>query len=828
MVNGEPQDEQLVGGVAEPEHLTVVPVATGRAGRLDFVAAVLRSAVLVAVCVSVVLVVRGPAQIRTVYLVTGFTALAAITFGTIRYHLLRTRTFQIFGVAAMSGAVVALIPASAELAPYIASIPEFAMAGALTAALRAGSRANHEATTPTGTAIEVGVVVASIGAWFLHALPPAWPRISGSVHLIGTSVLQPVSVLVVLIPCVLLVARLRSFRGPQMFVVGLGVDSVALTGNVAHAAAAPGAADGPVYLVVLILSLGLLAVAFLQPDLVELGTGEAAWRPRRSWQRTAWMFVVPSWVIGAVAIDASSFSEVAWPLLLLTSIGLLAIRARLVDGRSGNAARLRRGSEDGMERSALTVQELYTWCRSIPVMTTAGVEIAVLVVIPSVDLDGRGEQVGAVDAAVDSETVRRLREVMRGADRVDSEWSGDWEICVDRNRFFVVRVRQADPGLGPLRRLPSTRGADVHRTDEDRPASASMERAARSAARWLALPFRTELMAVRVEFGIGFAERRASGPPDPVGVMQDAVWAAQVSGSGEPSPFDPARRAAIRRRAQLGALLDDALDHGSGLSLVYEPIVDLRSGLTVGAEALARWDPPGWGAVGPTEFIPIAEAGPSILQLGTFVMSAACQAAAQAEHRQLVAVNVSGAELAHPDLYRRVMRTLADTGLEPALLTMEITERVVDESVARAADALRRLVSAGVKLSMDDFGTESSGLLRLLKLPWSSVKLDRSLVHGIESLDSPRATLIRSIVEVTGDLGATVVAEGVEDVETLFMVRNLGCQTAQGWVFGRGRADLAAAWNEHHPVGWDVRSPIPPQRRRPGAVQPAARFRTSG
>ena len=793
--------------VPSPAVLVVRPTRRLRSWRVA--SAGLRMLVLTAGCVCAVLVATGSADQQAVFVITGSAALVSVVIGYVRFGLLHTLPFRVLAVGALLGALALAFPPGSVLSPLTSAVSELVIAVGLACAIRVGAIRNRDNSTLGAASVEVGVVVAAVGAWFVNALPRVWSHLFGSAYLIMKFVVLPGTVVVLLVPSVLLLARLRGSRGPVLLASAFALECVALTANIANVAADGTVLAGKFFVVALVVGLVLTALAFLEPSLIDLGTGLARWRSRRSWPRTAWMLVIPGWVIGAVAIGASSASDVVWPLLLLTSIGLLAVRSRLIAGRTPTAG-ARRTSEEAVDRPPLTIDGLRAWCRSMPAETGAGLEIAVIAVIPEVDLDGRGGRAGRVDSAVDDEALRRLREVMAGADRLDPDWGGQWEVGLDRDRFLVVRIRPADTARGPL-----PRRSDAEQ--EPLPVSGSVERAAAAAARWLALPFRTEMMSVRVDFGIGFAERRVGGSPDPSDVVQDAIWAAQGNAAGTPAPFDPARRSAIRRRAQLAALLDDALDTGSGLSVAYEPIVDLRSGRTVGAEALARWHPTDWGVVAPSEFIPIAEAGASILRLGDFVMGTSCRAAARTGGRHQIAVNVSGAELSHPDFYGRVMRVMADTGLEPALLTIEITERVVDDAVTQAADALRRLVSTGVKLAMDDFGTEASGLLRLLALPWHSVKLDRSLVDGIDALDSPRAALIRSVLEVTGDLGTTVVAEGIEDVPTLVLVRDLGCHHAQGFVFGRSSRDLREAWSEHHPSGWDLHSPIPPQWQRAGA-----------
>ena len=314
---------------------------------------------------------------------------------------------------------------------------------------------------------------------------------------------------------------------------------------------------------------------------------------------------------------------------------------------------------------------------------------------------------------------------------------------------------------------------------------------------------------MRFEFSIGYADRVAA---DANVLIQDAIWAAQTAALGHPREHRPGDRTRTRRRARLAAALDDALLDGTGLSVVFEPLVDVRTGRAVGAETLARWSHADWGSVSPGEFIPIAEQNRSMLDLGEWVLDAACRAAAAQTRHRLIAVNLSGVEVAHPDLHERVLRTVDRHQVDPATLILEITESVLAGVIDTASVDLHRLAAAGVKLSIDDFGTEASGLTRLLALPWWSLKLDRSLVAQLGSVDSPSGTLIHAVTKLCSELGAKVVAEGVETSETLGLVTDLGCHLAQGWVFGRGRADLVDAWADQAPPGHIFPGAVPAPR----------------
>ena len=436
------------------------------------------------------------------------------------------------------------------------------------------------------------------------------------------------------------------------------------------------------------------------------------------------------------------------------------------------------------------MSELQQWCRSIEPAAGDQIDFAAVAVLSTTDLDADGNHHERLDEAVDAETASRLVDVTWGIDRLDVGAPARWEIGHDRDRFIVVRARAVvvdpDPGAESF--------------------DAMTYRLTRGFARWLSAPFQVGELSVRPEFVIGYSARTLAAGEDSVGLVQDAVWAAQEAEPGTPSRFDPDQRRLTRRRARLSALMHDAVVDGTGLSVVFEPIVDLRNGRTIGAETLARWSPPDFGPVSPAEFIPIAERGRAMLGLGQWVLTRACTAAvaqlsAQPGGEMLIGVNLAGIEVAQPDLYSRVMRTLETVGLPPQHLTLEITETVVSETIEIAGRGLRALAAAGVRLSMDDFGTASSGLSRMIVLPWNSIKLDRSFVIGLDSAQSPQAALIRAVAQLSGELGFHTVAEGVEDVRCLELVTDLGCDLAQGWVFGKGRVDLSAAWADQRPIG---------------------------
>jgi EAL domain-containing protein (putative c-di-GMP-specific phosphodiesterase class I) len=276
-----------------------------------------------------------------------------------------------------------------------------------------------------------------------------------------------------------------------------------------------------------------------------------------------------------------------------------------------------------------------------------------------------------------------------------------------------------------------------------------------------------------------------------------AMYAAKADGKGRYAVYAADLAAASIGRLQLKGDLSEALARDE-LSLMYQPIVDVASGALMGVEALLRWTHPVQGSVSPGEFIPLAEACGAILPIGRWVLSQAC---AQAATWQLLrpagmtplelAVNVSGRQLTDRQLLPTVRAALADSGLAPHLLTLELTESVLfaeEEDVMAALVALRAL---GVRLAIDDFGTGHSSLSRLSQYPIDTLKVDRSFIDALTPDAPVPDVLVTAILALGGGLGMQVIAEGVETEEQLAALRALGCPQAQGFLFARpGEPDI--------------------------------------
>jgi EAL domain-containing protein (putative c-di-GMP-specific phosphodiesterase class I) len=216
--------------------------------------------------------------------------------------------------------------------------------------------------------------------------------------------------------------------------------------------------------------------------------------------------------------------------------------------------------------------------------------------------------------------------------------------------------------------------------------------------------------------------------------------------------------------------------------------VDVDGGQIVGVEALVRWQHPQRGLVMPLEFIPFAEETGQILPLGRWVLSEACRQA-RAWHdlgnpALTMSVNLSARQLQDPTLVDFVAATLAETGLRPDRLVLELTETALMAEPDAGFQVIRRLKRLGVRLAIDDFGTGYSSLAYLHRLPVDVIKVDRSFIADL-GLGSDRATLARGVLELVRTLQVATVAEGVETAEQLSALRTARCQLAQGFMFSR-------------------------------------------
>jgi len=276
-----------------------------------------------------------------------------------------------------------------------------------------------------------------------------------------------------------------------------------------------------------------------------------------------------------------------------------------------------------------------------------------------------------------------------------------------------------------------------------------------------------------------------------------AMYEAKSRGKGIYRLFEPSMHEIARERLEIEADLRTALDRGE-FRLLYQPVVDLETREMVSVEALVRWEHPTRGLVSPVDFIPAAEATGLIVPLGRWVLGEACRQAVLWEPEPVDAaaraidaapalainVNLSGRQLQDPALMDDVATALAESGLDPHRLVLEITETVLMQRTEETLEALHALKALGVRLAIDDFGTGYSSLSYLQRFPVDVLKIDRSFIKDIGHAEN-NAAIARTVIALGDLLSLRTVAEGIETPEQLARLKTLGCVHGQGYHFSR-------------------------------------------
>lgn len=226
--------------------------------------------------------------------------------------------------------------------------------------------------------------------------------------------------------------------------------------------------------------------------------------------------------------------------------------------------------------------------------------------------------------------------------------------------------------------------------------------------------------------------------------------------------------------------------------LVYQPVIDLTTNQVIGAEALLRWTDPERGPRFPDEFIPAIEDAGMIGEVSSFVLGAACDQLANWTNTALLdtesdfklAINISGLDLQDDHLEQRLRQTIAESGVNPVWLSLEVTETALIADLDTAIAGLQRLRGTGVRLAIDDFGVGESSLRYLHRFPVTTVKIDRSFIEALVN-DDRGILIVGSVVSMAETMGLTTIAEGVETAEQANVLRSIGCPAAQGYHFAR-------------------------------------------
>ena len=373
-------------------------------------------------------------------------------------------------------------------------------------------------------------------------------------------------------------------------------------------------------------------------------------------------------------------------------------------------------------------------------------------------------------------------------------------------RHRRVQAHQRYAGTSDRRRVPQGRGGAVAPVGRVRrissPASAGMNSPSSSTASGAPRTF-TALVAriyqaLRTPFdchghqlssdasiGIAIAPRDGTDLFDLLKNADLAMYAAKAAGRRTYRFFDPEMEQQANHRRELEADLRAALAQGA-FELHYQPQVDLRSDGVTGCEALLRWRHPVRGMVSPADFVPVAEETGLIEEIGQWVLRTACAEAATWPADVRIAVNVSPIQFRSETLSLKVAAVLAETGLDPRRLELEITEAVLIADDDAALATLNQLRALGVHIALDDFGTGYSSLQYLQRFPFDKIKIDRSFVKEV-TRNSSSASIIRAVVSIAADRNMITTAEGVETLQQRETVQNLGCTQMQGFLFSAAR-----------------------------------------
>jgi diguanylate cyclase (GGDEF)-like protein/PAS domain S-box-containing protein len=293
-------------------------------------------------------------------------------------------------------------------------------------------------------------------------------------------------------------------------------------------------------------------------------------------------------------------------------------------------------------------------------------------------------------------------------------------------------------------------------------------------------------LSVTVSVGIAISGDQRRSAEELLRDADTALYRAKDKGRSRWEVFDDALRAEAVGRLETERDLRDALDKLQ-LATVYQPIVEMTSGMVIGAEALLRWQHPSAGLMPPAEFIRVAEETGLIVPIGQWVLKQACETLARwrgKDSELTMAVNVSAKQLLRSDLAATVANLCDEYDVKPDWLTLEVTERQLVDLVGSGLSELRSLSSYGVKIALDDFGTGYGSLTYLRSLPVDTVKVDRSFVSGV--LTSPTdLAIVESVIRLGTALNLDIVAEGIEEQAVADRLIEMGCPHAQGYLYGR-------------------------------------------
>ena len=346
------------------------------------------------------------------------------------------------------------------------------------------------------------------------------------------------------------------------------------------------------------------------------------------------------------------------------------------------------------------------------------------------------------------------------------------------------RLQRALKPQDTLGRLTGDMFGVVLLSETDPAAIAKIAEALRRAVRH-PVTFGTREIVLTASVGIAAMDKRHTDAGDLIRDAETAMRSAKRQGMDRIEAFTPAMQSGAFDRLTLEADLRRALERQE-ITLLYQPIVALEDNTVAGFEALMRWDHPKLGRLSPGDFLALAEETDLIAPLGLFALQQTARHLSDWQTRiggrfVFGSVNVSSRQLLNRELVNDVKNAIVRNALPEGALRLEVTESLVMENPEFAAGLLQQMRDLGAGLSLDDFGTGYSSLAYLQRFPFQTLKIDRSFVQGV---GAKRDVLLRSIVALAHDLGLEVVAEGAETLDEVHELHELGCEYAQGFVFG--------------------------------------------
>ncbi len=460
-------------------------------------------------------------------------------------------------------------------------------------------------------------------------------------------------------------------------------------------------------------------------------------------------------------------------------------------------------------------------------METAGLALSsIFLVAAAFAIKGRArlraalaftEAVARTDALTDLPNRRRLYEDLRTALARPDRGGGEVALLLcDLDRFKLVNDVHGHPAGDHLLRLVATRLRSLVRTGDliarlggdefalvvsldaaaqPGPSSEAAAHLARRIITVLEQPFELPdgaIVQIGVSIGIALAWPEDGSADALVRRADVALYRAKADGRSRFHFFDTDLDAHIQKRALLEGELRQAIANDL-LIPHFQPLVDMATERLIGVEMLARWPHPTRGMVPPGEFIPIAEDLGLIGRMTECLLRRACRIATAWPSEILLACNVSPLQLRDRGLPAMVQSILDETGLPAQRLELEITESALVGDIDLARNLLGELKALGVRLALDDFGTGYSSLRHLQMLPFDKLKIDAGFVRAMDS-DIESRKIVAAVVGLGQSLGLVTVAEGVEEAGTAALLRDLGCDVGQGWLFGRpGSAETVSA-----------------------------------